>query len=100
MSNLLLNFAITLVLSDLLSIGCDSSGPIVSTRLGPIRGIVRTLDDGKSFINLFDGIRYAEPPVGPLRFRRPVAVTKWNGTLDATQMKNSCPQAIGFALMP
>ncbi|KAH8921883.1 alpha/beta-hydrolase [Atractiella rhizophila] len=37
-------------------------------------------------------IRYAQPPVGQLRFADPVAVTNWNGMLDGTALPNACPQ--------
>lgn len=96
MKNLLLIFTIVIITNLLSHIRCDLINPIVTTKLGQIRGKVRTLEDGKSSVNLFHGIRYGEPPVGPLRFRRPVAATKWNGTYDATEMKNSCPQIIRY----
>lgn len=33
----------------------------------------------------FRGIRYAQPPVGPLRFRAPVAPEPWDGVVDARE---------------
>lgn len=36
-------------------------------------------------IFVFRGIPYAAPPVGPLRWRAPAAVTPWQGSKDATQ---------------
>ncbi len=50
----------------------------VTTPLGDITG---TDFDG---YERYAGIRYAEAPIGPLRFRPPVPVTAWNGVLDAT----------------
>ena len=35
-------------------------------------------------LSLFRGIPYAEPPVGPRRFRPPAPVTPWTGDRDAT----------------
>lgn len=35
---------------------------------------------------------FAEPPVGDLRFRPPVAKKPWNGTLDATHPSPACYQ--------
>jgi hypothetical protein len=42
----------------------------------------------------FRGIRYGKPPVGPLRFKQPVPVKKWEDTLDATTFGASCPQFV------
>ncbi|KAG5683592.1 hypothetical protein PVAND_012865 [Polypedilum vanderplanki] len=39
----------------------------------------------------FKGIPYAEPPVGPLRFRNPVPHRGWSGILDASEHGASCP---------
>ncbi|MEY2770182.1 MAG: hypothetical protein RIQ38_601 [Pseudomonadota bacterium] len=57
------------------------SGPrrqtTVATGLGPIRGLV-----GDGF-QVFRGIRYAQPPLGPRRFLPPQPVPPWSGVLDA-----------------
>ena len=52
-------------------------GKIVQTKSGPVQGVVR---DG---INVFRGIPYAEPSVGPRRLKPPVARTPWTETLVA-----------------
>ncbi|XP_012532823.1 carboxylesterase 5A [Monomorium pharaonis] len=43
------------------------------------------------------GIPYAQPPVGKLRFTRPVTdpLPSWNGVKNGTQFAPSCPQASG-----
>jgi para-nitrobenzyl esterase len=50
---------------------------IVKTEIGKVQGFV---SDG---IQVFKGIPYAEPPLGDLRFRSPVAKKPWNDVLDA-----------------
>lgn len=52
---------------------------VVKTPSGPLRGV---LEDG---IGVFRGIPFAEPPVGGLRFRAPIAVKPWTMELDATR---------------
>lgn len=65
--------------------------PIVHTGLGSIRGSILESRLGRKFY-AFRGIRYANPPVGALRFRPPEPVTAWNGTFDATDDGPMCPQ--------
>jgi para-nitrobenzyl esterase len=57
-----------------------------TTPLGQIKGI--DLDGCERYA----GIRYAEPPVGPLRFRAPQPVDPWPGVYDATAFGPSAPQ--------
>ncbi|TCD61796.1 hypothetical protein EIP91_007882 [Steccherinum ochraceum] len=42
--------------------------------------------------NVFLGIPYAQPPVGALRFNRPVPVEPYSGAHDAADFGPSCPQ--------
>lgn len=43
-------------------------------------------------ISQFLGIPFAEPPVGKLRFRKPVSKASWRDPLNATSHPNSCVQ--------
>ncbi|EJF60607.1 alpha/beta-hydrolase, partial [Dichomitus squalens LYAD-421 SS1] len=43
-------------------------------------------------VTTFNGIPFAEPPVGDLRFRFPVPVHGYNGTINATQPATQCIQ--------
>ena len=56
----------------------------IETQLGSIRGARPTAPDGGEVLE-FRGVRYAEAPVGDLRFRPPVRTAGWSGTLDATR---------------
>ena len=49
-----------------------------------------SLEDG---LQVFKGIPYAQPPVGPLRWRAPRTADPWKGVFDATSFGSACPQA-------
>lgn len=53
-------------------------------------GIVQGIREGAGLA--FKGIPYAAPPIGALRFRPPQPVEKWQGTLEATRFRSTCPQ--------
>ncbi|XP_066999998.1 acetylcholinesterase [Anabrus simplex] len=63
---------------------------IVETLSGLVRGFSKMVLGRE--VHIFTGIPFAKPPVGPLRFRRPVPVDPWHGVLDATALPNSCFQ--------
>jgi para-nitrobenzyl esterase len=52
---------------------------IIKTKYGKIQGYY------ENGIEIYKGIPYAEPPIGDLRFRPPVAKEAWDGVLDATK---------------
>ncbi|MET0284859.1 MAG: carboxylesterase/lipase family protein [Polyangiales bacterium] len=60
--------------------------PVRGTRVGEALG--------------FFGIRYAEPPVGDLRFAPPQPAGPWQGVLDASSFVAQCPQAPTRGLIP
>jgi para-nitrobenzyl esterase len=64
--------------------------PVVNAPAGAVRG--EGLADG---INVFRGLPYVQPPVGPLRWRPPAALPRWRGTRDATQFGPVCVQPAG-----
>jgi para-nitrobenzyl esterase len=70
-----------------LALAAAQSDRIVSTASGAIAG--ETLADGR---RLFRGIPFAQPPVGPLRWRPPVAMPHWSGVRDTTRSAPACPQ--------
>jgi len=58
----------------------------VSTPSGTYRGISR------NNYNAFLGIRYAQPPLGSLRWSAPVAMPASSGVVNATEFGSSCMQ--------
>ena len=56
---------------------------LVKTSSGVVRGYER---DGRID---YLGIPYADPPVGPLRFKRSVPITPWEGVYDAKEYGNA-----------
>ena len=61
-------------------------GDLVHTDLGPVRGAVH--ED----FRLFQGIPFAAPPVGQLRWRPPQPAQPWREPLDATAPRSACAQ--------
>lgn len=39
------------------------------------------------------GVRYAQPPVGELRFQKPKEPLPWEGVVDALKSGNRCAQS-------
>jgi para-nitrobenzyl esterase len=61
-------------------------GPQVNAPAGAVRGTT----DGS--IRVFKGIPFAQPPVGPLRWKPPVPLPRWTGVRDATEFGAACYQ--------
>lgn len=62
------------------------SEAIVLAPAGALRG---TAEHG---INIFKGVPFAEPPVGPLRWKAPVPLAPWKGVRAATEFGAACNQ--------
>lgn len=52
--------------------------PVVETKKGVLEGYLMKAMNGRR-IHAFEGIPYAEPPVGHLRFRNPIPKQPWSG---------------------
>lgn len=61
-------------------------GAVVETSGGRVEGVEQ------QGVQVFRGIPYAAPPVGPLRFRPPQAPAPWSGVRDASRFGNTAPQ--------
>lgn len=62
------------------------AAPTVRTDTGPVRGAT---DHG---VSAYLGLPYAEPPVGPLRWRPPRPAKPWSGVRPATTFAPACLQ--------
>jgi para-nitrobenzyl esterase len=68
---------------------------IVKTADGKLHG--KLINDGK--VSAYQGIPYAAPPVGKLRWQPPQPAGSWNSVLDATNYGHRCAQNHVFADM-
>ena len=66
----------------------------VETKLGTIKGEAKTIEPFGNPLRVrqFLGVPYAEPPVGDLRFKKPVMKRKMEDVYDATRYRPSCLQ--------
>ncbi|GAB0097227.1 hypothetical protein DMENIID0001_128510 [Sergentomyia squamirostris] len=64
--------------------------------MGPIIGTTSQTAWSHSIIYQFMGIKYAESPVGELRFKAPVPKAAWTELVDTTQPGRPCPD---FAIL-
>ena len=82
-----------LILGLLAACGGSSGDPLdVKIDAGTIHG----KPSGDSKVNIFLGVPYAAPPVGPLRWKLPQPVTPWSDVRDARQTGSQCPQSFSF----
>lgn len=65
--------------------------PSIMTAQGEIRGIRRP-SNKRATVLAFLGIPYAQPPIGPLRFRLPQELPASNRSIVANQFGPACPQ--------
>ncbi|HEY2661503.1 MAG TPA: carboxylesterase/lipase family protein [Caulobacteraceae bacterium] len=63
-----------------------AAAPVAQTEAGAVSGAV---EDG---VNVFKGVPFAQPPVGPLRWRPAQAAKPWTGVLQATRFGPACLQ--------
>ncbi|KAL9564730.1 hypothetical protein ACKAV7_011182 [Fusarium commune] len=68
-----------------------SEGPVVDLGYAVYQGSVH---EGSSNLYNFSNIRYGEPPIGDLRFAKPVAPKGRNVTIDKGDVGRICPKAM------
>lgn len=88
---------VTVVLTTALFLGAsqtqdECSGPLVSTVQGQVCGRVATATAGFPY-HSFQGIPYAKPPVGELRFKDPQPAAPWTGVRRAVRPGPPCLQS-------
>ncbi|NXG65399.1 SASB hydrolase, partial [Hemiprocne comata] len=66
--------------------------PEVVTNYGRVRGYQFKVDAAERTVNVFLGLPFAKPPVGPLRFSEPQPPLPWKGVRDATSYPPMCLQ--------
>ena len=72
----------------------EEEGPLVHTRLGAVRGTFSLTEPSSRTFAAFQGIPYAAPPTGTLRFQPPRSLDTFPGPapLRATEGGAACPQ--------
>lgn len=81
--------AMTLVGTAVPASAGNVDGTVVATDRGLVRGAVA---DG---VRTYEGIPFAAPPKGQLRWKAPQPAAPWKGVRDATKPGSPCPQAAG-----
>ncbi|XP_057666850.1 carboxylic ester hydrolase-like [Diorhabda carinulata] len=66
---------------------------VVSTNTGEVQGIQKKTESGSVYW-AYQGIPFAKPPMGNLRFRAPEPPSPWRGVLDGTEERSTCVQTV------
>ncbi|XP_044125245.1 fatty acyl-CoA hydrolase precursor, medium chain-like [Bufo gargarizans] len=76
--------------------GQNDERPLVTTKYGQLRGVTVPVKETSRVVDVFYGVPFAQPPVGPLRFANPEPAEPWSSVRDASEYPNMCIQAAGF----
>jgi len=85
MNRVLINASLLAIMVLSLPAGADTP-PTVATSAGKLQGAI------SGHVQVFKGIPYAQPPVGALRWKPPLPMSKWKGVRDASQFGPACVQ--------
>ncbi|XP_008934033.1 PREDICTED: fatty acyl-CoA hydrolase precursor, medium chain-like [Merops nubicus] len=89
---LLLALILTAGVTALVATGQKAEQPEVVTKYGRVQGYQFKVDTAERSVNVFLGLPFAKPPVGPLRFSEPQPPEPWKGVRDATSYPPMCLQ--------
>uniref|UniRef100_A0A2K5QYR3 Carboxylesterase 5A n=1 Tax=Cebus imitator TaxID=2715852 RepID=A0A2K5QYR3_CEBIM len=79
--------------------GPSAEGPQRNTRLGWIQGKQVTVLGSPVPVNVFLGVPFAAPPLGPLCFTNPQPAPPWDNLREATSYPNLCLQNSDWLLL-
>ncbi|XP_022101723.1 cholinesterase 1-like [Acanthaster planci] len=89
---------VILAVCTLVGPGVAQIQPEVTVEGGKLIGTTEFFEESEFLenktIDVFKGIPFAQPPVGPLRFKPPVTKEPWDGTYNATYFRDSCVQGV------
>ncbi|CAG2116888.1 unnamed protein product, partial [Medioppia subpectinata] len=85
---------LALIVLSVFTVGCFGELLDVKTSIGTVRG--QTVDIFNTTVKQFYGIPFAEPPVGGLRFAKPLPLKPIKDVIDCTKQKHSCYQNDNF----
>uniref|UniRef100_A0A8B9Q8X7 Carboxylic ester hydrolase n=1 Tax=Apteryx owenii TaxID=8824 RepID=A0A8B9Q8X7_APTOW len=91
-NTLLLSLILTAGVTALVATGENTEQPEVETKYGRVRGNQIRVNAAERSVNVFLGLPFAKPPVGPLRFSEPQPPESWKGVRDATSYPPMCLQ--------
>ncbi|XP_065217534.1 juvenile hormone esterase-like [Planococcus citri] len=77
----------------LLTLVAEINGGLFELQYGMINGTVGKSKNGRLYQEFY-AIPYAEPPIGELRFKAPVAVKPWSGVKNASYPPPFCVQPL------
>jgi para-nitrobenzyl esterase len=83
-----LTICVVLAGASLAVVSKATGGVVVKTAAGHVQG------ETEGGVLVFRGIRFAEPPVGKLRFRPPQPPTPWSDVRPALDFAPACPQLV------
>ncbi|XP_049873481.1 venom carboxylesterase-6-like [Pectinophora gossypiella] len=72
-------------------LGFEEEPPIVEIADGSVRGGWEESTNGRKYA-IFEGIPFAKPPVGELRFKAPQPPVPWKGIFNASGSQENCLQ--------
>uniref|UniRef100_A0A8C3BA76 Carboxylic ester hydrolase n=1 Tax=Cairina moschata TaxID=8855 RepID=A0A8C3BA76_CAIMO len=90
--NTLLSLVLTAGITALVATGQKAEQPEVVTNYGSVRGYQVKVNAAERSVNVFLGLPFAKPPVGPLRFSEPQPPEPWEGVRDAASYPPMCLQ--------